>query len=87
MDTFKKFLNKTITPFRKFGALNFEAKIGIVLLIPPLFSVLLFFTMSNMDECFYYDYGSDSIVASNIPLYLGLMAIADAYLIKGNINK
>ena len=58
--------------------MNFEAKIGVVLLIPPLSSVLIFFAMSDMDECFYYDYRSDSIVASNTPLYLGLMAIAGA---------
>ncbi len=86
MNILKK-INKFVTPFRKFGELNFEAKIGVVLLIPPLSSVLIFFAMSDMDECFYYDYGSDSIVASNTPLYLGLMAIAGAYLIKGNINK
>lgn len=95
---------------------NWEAKIGILFLIPPIIGVLIFFLNFLTDakigfesfpeswNCVYgYDsgYGSDCYetgaygwaygygyaATPAIPIYLGLMAIAGAYLIKGNLNK
>lgn len=87
-----------------YKALNCEAKIGFLFLIPPIIGVLFFvlnilgadinfYNILESWNCMYkyeWDFGSDSIVYSPtpaIPIYLGLMAIAGAYLIKGNIKK
>ena len=92
--------------------LNWEAKIGILFLIPPILGVIIFI-LNFMDadigfesfpeswNCIYPSaWGSDSYgdfygygwaygyaATPAIPLYLGLMAIAGAYLIKGNLKK
>lgn len=78
--------------------LNWEAKIGILFLIPPILGVIIFI-LTFMDAI-NSDYGRDSYgdfygygwaygyaATPAIPLYLGLMAIAGAYLIKGNLKK
>ncbi len=87
---------------------NWEAKIGILFLIPPIIGVLIFFLNFFTDaqigfesfpdswNCisnYGYDwfdngaYGWGYAATPAIPIYLGLMAIAGAYLIKGNLNK
>lgn len=86
---------------KDFRALNFEAKIGILFLIPPIIGVIYFIlNLFNADlgfevfpdswNCIYdYRLGDSMAYAATpaIPIYLGLMAIAGAYLIKGNIKK
>ena len=86
---------------KDFRALNFEAKIGILFLIPPIIGVIYFIlNLFNADlgfevfpdswNCIYdYRLGASMAYAATpaIPIYLGLMAIAGAYLIKGNIKK
>ena len=99
--------------------LNWEAKIGILFLIPPIIGVI-FFILNLMDAQLGFesfpdswncisasDYGYDTDSGSwgegaygyaygwaygyaatpAIPLYMGLMAIAGAYLLKGNLPK
>ena len=73
--------------------------IGVILLIPPIVSVLFFFLsnlgldwkfvqMRNLSEewtaVYGYDQGGGGGGMSAAPIYLGLMAIAGAYLIKEN---
>lgn len=74
---------------RNFWRLNWDAKIGIILLIPPLLGVLVFvLNMFGAEIDYYYrGYDSDKRPASSIPIYLGLLAIAGAYLIKGNLRR
>ena len=71
---------------KNYWNLNWEAKIGIIFLIPPIIGVVEF--LSVYISYFDFDYFSDEFAATpTIPLYLGLMAIAGAYLIKGNLKK
>lgn len=94
--------NKVINKLKDLWALNWEAKIGVVFLIPPIYGVVCFIlNILGADLGFdgfpdswniIYDYRfGDSAFAyaatPAIPLYLGLMAIAGAYLIKGNLNR
>ncbi len=97
--------NKVATWIKDFRALNCEAKIGVVFLIPPIIGVIFFvLNILGADLNFYSiieswncmnDYerflgSSSSVVYSStpaIPIYLGLMAIAGAYLVKGNLKK
>ncbi len=97
--------NKISTWIKDFRALNCEAKIGLLFLIPPIIGVLFFvLNILGADLNFYsileswicmndYEYdlsSSSSVVYSStpsIPIYFGLMAIAGAYLIKGNLKK
>jgi len=102
--------NWIVNILKGYWHLNWEAKIGVLFLIPPilgalafifnLFSINLFFDASTSIgfdgfpeswNCIYgYDrYGDGYGYAATpaIPLYLGLMAIAGAYLIKGNLRK
>ena len=90
--------------FKGFWALNLEAKIGILFLIPPIIGVCVFF-LDALDanigfrsfpeswNCITsYSYGHHNVDAGYaatpaMPIYLGLMAIAGAYLIKGNLKK
>ena len=105
---------------KEYLRLNWEAKIGILFLIPPIIGVFIFIfnlfdagigfeSFPESWNCIYgSDYGSDTdsgawggncaygyaygwaygyAATPAIPLYLGLMAIAGAYLIKGNLNK
>ena len=103
--------NRFVSLAKDFWRLNWEAKIGILFLIPPIIGVLLFipnlmaagFSIEEFPDkwnCIYssdYGYNSDIDAAYGwaygyaatpaVPLYLGLMAIAGAYLIKGNLQK
>lgn len=87
---------------KSYWSLNWEAKIGILFLIPPIIGVFIFifnlinagFSLRYFSEGWNYEivgvnfHSSDySITTPAIPLYLGLMAIAGAYLIKGNLKK
>lgn len=117
---FVRIKNWFVSLAKGFWHLNWEAKIGILFLIPPIIGVF-FFILNLMDarlgfesfpdswNCIYgYDNGSDTdsgawgdncaygyaygwaygyAATPAIPLYLGLMAIAGAYLIKGNLPK
>lgn len=85
---------------KDFWHLNWEAKIGFLFLTPPIIGVIFFILNlidaqlgfeSDLDSwnCIYgyvhgWEYGYAATLA--IPLYLGLMAIAGAYLIKGNLG-
>lgn len=101
--------NRFVSLAKDFWRLNWEAKIGILFLIPPIIGVLLFilnlmdagFSIEGFPDewnCIYssnFGYNGDSggawaygyAATPAIPLYLGLMAIAGAYLIKGNLQK
>jgi hypothetical protein len=85
-----------IKPFLLIKKINFPALLGCLFLIPPIFGVISFIvdivSVSNIQEnatiisgnlyvsTFWWGPGSD--LPSQFPLYLGLMAIAGAYLIK-----
>ena len=93
---------------KSFWLLNWEAKMGILFLIPPIIGVIVF-VLNLFDAGIGFDsfpeswnciYGIDTnygnvdtswgygfAATPAIPLYLGLMAIAGAYLIKGNLKK
>ena len=97
--------NRAINLIKRFNALNGEAKLGVLFLIPPIVGVVFFvLNILGADVNFYSileswycinDYEnnlstSTSLVYSPtlaIPIYLGLMAIVGAYLVKGNLNK
>ena len=86
-NVFYRIYQRLLAPFYFWRSLNFEAKLGLILLTPPLFGIIIFFSLTTFDF-YYYNWGtSGSTIASNTPLYLGLMALAGSYLIKGNINK
>lgn len=95
--------NWIVNILKGYWHLNWEARIGILFLIPPIFGAFAFIFNLFFDadigfedfpeswNCIYgYDrYGDGYGYAATpaIPLYLGLMAIAGAYLIKGNLRK
>ncbi len=100
---FVRLKNWFIKLAKGFWHLNWEAKIGIIFLIPPILGAIFFILnlfgagigfdgfpeswncISGYD---WYEYGAYGYAATPaIPLYLGLMAIAGAYLIKGNLKK
>lgn len=72
----------------KFDNFDLIEVIGYILLIPPLLSVIYFTgSLFGIDFNNILDklpYGNALI--SSLPVYLGLMAIAGAYLIKPNRN-
>ena len=94
-----------------FWILNWEAKLGLCLLTPPLIGTFFFLmTLLGINNSFFkdgsYDVGIRLDIKKNylnpkvsgeinalptgtmpsVPIYLGLMAIAGAYLIKGNLK-
>lgn len=100
---FVRLKNWFVNLAKDYWHLNWEAKIGILFLIPPIYGVIIFI-LNLLDaqigfesfpeswNCIYganwYDSGAYGYAATPaIPLYLGLMAIAGAYLIKGNLKK
>ena len=97
----KRIKNKISNWIKDFRSLNCEAKIGVLFLVPPIVGVI-FFILNLFDadlgfegfpdswNCIYdYHIGESMSYAATpaIPIYLGLMAIAGAYLIKGNLRK
>jgi hypothetical protein len=95
----KKLKNWIVSSAKNLWRLNWEAKIGILFLTPPIIGVIMFLVelfvagfdleyFSDAWLCIYSgsDYSSFGATPA-IPLYLGLMAIAGAYLIKGNLKK
>jgi hypothetical protein len=99
----RKLKNWIVSSAKNLWGLNWEAKIGILFLIPPIIGVIIFmvelfdagFDLKYFPEAWncisdssgweHSSYGYAATPA--IPLYLGLMAIAGAYLIKGNLKK
>ena len=76
-----------------------ELILGIILLLPPIFSVvalfLQFFGSNLMGDCFYlynssvnlWTGGGEGGFTSALPFYFGLMALAGAYLISNSTKK
>lgn len=119
-DILYKIKHLLITTAKYLWNLNWEAKLGLIFLIPPFWGVIIFI-LNIFGSCigfeyfpeswncisdFNYGYDSDSYFWGDnnaygwgygwaygyaatpaIPLYLGLMAIAGAYLVKGNLTK
>lgn len=99
----KKLKNWIVSSVKNLWGLNWEAKIGILFLIPPIIGAFMFifnlfdagFELSYFPEAWncisdYSRWENSSYgyaATPAIPLYLGLMAIAGAYLIKGNLKK
>lgn len=92
----KKLKNFIVSSAKNLWGLNWEAKIGILFLIPPIIGVIMF-CIELFNAEFDFEYfpeawnGIENLHAPYactpaIPLYLGLMAIAGAYLIKGNLK-
>lgn len=99
----KKIKTWIVNLAKNYWSLNWEAKIGILFLIPPIIGVIMFI-FNLLDTGFDFQYFPDAwnciydyskgehssygyAATPAIPLYLGLMAIAGAYLIKGNLKK
>ena len=99
----RKLKNWIVSSAKNLWSQNWEAKIGILFLIPPIIGVIIFM-VELFDAGFYLEYfpeawngiSSSSVwehssygyaATPAVPLYLGLMAIAGAYLIKGNVKK
>lgn len=69
--------------FRWALKLNVEAKLGLLLLIPPFFGIVWYFLNTGIGAY----YGDTDVKTMPVtPIYLGLMAIAGAYLVKGNLT-
>ena len=95
---FVRLKNWFVNLAKDYWHLNWEAKIGIIFLIPPIYGVIIFI-LNLMDahigfeafpeswNCIYGSWAYEYAATPAIPLYLGLMAIAGAYLIKGNLKK
>ena len=100
---FVRLKNWIVKLAKDYWHLNWEAKIGILFLIPPVWGAFIFIldilgaeigfntfpsSWNYISGYDWYDSGSYGYAATPaIPLYLGLMAIAGAYLIKGNLKK
>ena len=87
---FKRIWNWFSHILKQLWNLNWEGKIGVILLTPPVLSAIacLFNILANNDIIAFYDWVYHSSNYSGtpiIPIYLGLLAIAGAYLIKGNL--
>lgn len=90
-----------ITLVKDFWNLKWDTKIGYLFLIPPTWGCIIFILnivgieidfgyFPDDWKCIHRYSGFNTYeyaVTPVIPLYLGLMAIAGAYLIKGNINR
>jgi len=86
---------------REKKVINLERTLGIILLLPPLVGAFLFLInlfienpgsipeLRNLGMLWtgILDYGNASGTTTAAPIYLGLMAIAGAYLFKGTEKK
>lgn len=89
-----KFINWIVYSTKNLWGLNWEAKIGILFLIPHVIGVIIFLIelfnngldLQYFSEVWNCIYRGNDIATPAIPFYLGLMAIAGAYLIKGNLK-
>ena len=99
INIFVRLKNKIVDLTRGYCRLNWDAKIGILFLTPPILGVIMFIlNLFEADLGFggfprswncippNYQLESEGYATPAIPLYLGLMAIAGAYLIKGNLK-
>ena len=80
-------------------SIRLERIFGIILLIPPIIGVILFLLnlvsndpgnipeLRNLSNNWTGDYDSGGGYTSSAPIYLGLMAIAGALLLKGTDKK
>lgn len=100
---FVRFKNWVVKLVKKYRDLNLEAKVGVLFLIPPIIGAILFilnllvtgFVFSSFpngwniiyENDYYHSNHAIYAVTPAIPIYLGLMAVAGAYLIKGNMKK
>ena len=76
----------------KENEINISTVVGYILLTPPILGVLLFILTLIGDGAYFSSFSIGSFwsgsysagggFSSTIPIYLGLMAIAGAYLIK-----
>ncbi|MBQ0050103.1 MAG: hypothetical protein KBT12_07730 [Bacteroidales bacterium] len=79
-----RFIYKTVLRVLQWAIrLNAEAKLGLVLLIPPFFGIVWYFLNTGIGA-YYGDTEHPTMPVT--PIYLGLMAIAGAYLVKGNLT-
>jgi len=81
------------------AGMKLERTLGIILLIPPTISVLLFtlnllsdnmgkvVELKNLSSEWTGGYSEGGGYTSAAPIYLGLMAIAGAWLLKGTDKK
>ena len=95
----RKLKNWIVSSAKNLWGLNWEAKIGILFIIPPIIGVIMFivelldtgFDLEDFPEawnCIRSGWDNAAYAGTPaVPLYLGLMAIAGAYLIKGNLKK
>ena len=77
-----------INLFKAFWRLGLDAKIGILFLSPSIYSFIDFVLLHGrwfFDQYYYND--NDLEVMKMKTLYYGLLAIAGAHLIKGNLGK
>lgn len=102
---FVRLKNRVFNIAKGYWLLNWEAKIGILFLIPPIIGVIFFILnlmhaqlgfesfpdswncISASDYGYAYGWAYGYAATPAIPLYMGLMAIAGAYLLKGNLPK
>jgi hypothetical protein len=82
----EKIITTLKTSYMWIKSLNSEQKAGLLLLLPSLLSVIPFIVKlfdGFNDDSFWtgYDVG-DGGFTSALPIYIGLMAIAGAYLFK-----
>lgn len=84
----KRLKNWIVDSAKNLWGLNWEAKIGILLLIAPIVCAFIFI-FELFDSRFnfrFFNYGWDDNITPVLQ-YWGLIAIAGAYLIKGNLKK
>lgn len=102
MNKIKKIRDSFRRHWKTFCVQKFEVKIGLLFLVPPIIGAISFVLYActgwgNFPEA--WTCVTDSVFSpldsigygyagtSALPIYLGLMAIAGAYLIKGNIRR
>lgn len=77
-NVFIKIKNWIVNLAKNLWNLNKEAKIGLLFLVPSFIGIIQFLGYGDFDHY--------NEIPPITPVYYGLMAIAGAYLIKGNLN-